>query len=157
MYNWLRALGTFFVITLMGILMDSLLLKEGLPRFDLLVLSNALVGGVAAVLVIVLALRQQQRAAFVSGRMRVIAEMNHHIRNALQVIQFSARGPGTEGEMQAMREAVQRITWALREVLPQMLNSEDELPERTAWKKGPEPTRLPSRASNRIDTRVGNS
>jgi hypothetical protein len=127
MHNWLRALGTFFAITLMGMLMDLLLLNEGIPRFDLLLLSNALVGGVAAVLVFVLAVRQQQRAAFVSSRMRVIGEMNHHIRNALQVIQFSSRGKGTEAEMQAMREAVQRITWTLREVLPQMLNEEDEV------------------------------
>jgi len=30
----------------------------------------------------------------------------------------------------AMRQAVQRITWALREVLPQMLHEEDEWEER---------------------------
>jgi hypothetical protein len=45
---WLRALGTFVVITFLGMLMDRLLLTEGIPRFDLLLISNALVGGVAA-------------------------------------------------------------------------------------------------------------
>jgi hypothetical protein len=125
---WLRALGTFIVITLMGLLMDRLMLTEGIPRLDLLLISNALVGAVAAVLVIAWTVQQRQRAAFVSSRMRVIAEMNHHIRNALQVIQFSARNQKNDDEVKAMREAVQRITWALREVLPQMLNAEDELP-----------------------------
>jgi len=125
---WLRALGTFVVITLMGLVMDRLMLTEGIPRFDLLLISNALVGAVAAVLVIAWTVQQRQRASFVSSRMRVIAEMNHHIRNALQVIQFSTRNQKSDDEVKAMREAVQRITWALREVLPQMLNSEDDLP-----------------------------
>lgn len=125
---WLRALSTFFVITVMGLLMDRLMLTEGIPRFDLLLISNAMVGGVAAVLVIAWTVQQRQRASFVSSRMRVIAEMNHHIRNALQVIQFSTRNQKDDDEVRAMREAVQRITWALREVLPQMLNAEDESP-----------------------------
>jgi hypothetical protein len=127
---WLRALGTFVAITLIGLLMDRLLLTEGVPRFDLLLISNALVGGAAAALVVVLAVRGRQRAAFVSSRMRVIAEMNHHIRNALQVIQYTSLTSQSETEMNAMRQAVQRITWTLREVLPQMLNEEDELEER---------------------------
>jgi hypothetical protein len=134
---WLRALGTFAAITLIGILMDRLMLTEGVPRFDLLLVSNALVGGVAAALVVVLAVRAKQRAAFVSGRMRVIAEMNHHIRNALQVIQYTSLTTQSETEMKAMGQAVQRITWALREVLPQMLNEEDEWEERElAVKRG---------------------
>jgi hypothetical protein len=127
---WLRALGAFVAITLIGILMDRLLLTEGVPRFDLLLVSNALVGGAAAALVFVLAVRGRQRAAFVSSRMRVIAEMNHHIRNALQVIQYTSLTTQSEAEMTAMKQAVQRITWALREVLPQMLHEEDEFEER---------------------------
>jgi two-component sensor histidine kinase len=72
--------------------------------------------------------------------MRVIAEMNHHIRNALQVIQFSTRNQSGEAEVKAMRDAVQRITWALREVLPQLMNAEDS---RLAWEiKDPEQTEV---------------
>jgi hypothetical protein len=127
---WLRALGTFVAITLIGILMDRLLLTEGVPRFDLLLISNALVGGAAAALVVVVAVRGKRHAAFVSSRMRVIAEMNHHIRNALQVIQYTSLTSHSETEMKAMRQAVQRITWALREVLPQVLNEEDEWEDR---------------------------
>jgi hypothetical protein len=110
--------------------MDRLLLNEGVPRFELLLISNALVGGAAAAVVVALAVRGRQRAAFVSSRMRVIAEMNHHIRNALQVIQYTPLTSQSDAEMMAMRQAVQRITWALREVLPQMLHEEDEWEER---------------------------
>ena len=126
---WLRALGTFAGITSLGMLMERLMLREGIPRFDLLLLSNALVGGVAAALVVVWSIRQRQHAALVSSRMRVIAEMNHHIRNALQVIQYSAWGKQSDTEMQAIQQSVQRITWAVREVLPQMLSAEGEFTE----------------------------
>ena len=50
-------------------------------------------------------------------RARMIAEMNHHIRNALQVIQFGLTG-NSALPPEHMKEAVKRIEWALREVLP---------------------------------------
>jgi hypothetical protein len=121
---WLKTLSTFTVITFTGVLMDHLLLREGVPRFDLLLLSNALVGGTAAVLVIVLGVRQQRHSAFVASRMRVIREMNHHIRNALQVISYGVNGQRTESQVQNMQAAVNRITWTLREVLPQVLEED---------------------------------
>ena len=123
---WLKTLITFLLITLTGLVMDRLLLKEGIPRFDLLLLSNALVGGTAAVLVAVLGLRQQRQAAFVASRMRVIEEMNHHIRNALQVIAYGVNGQRTESQVENMQAAVNRITWALREVLPKMLEEDSD-------------------------------
>jgi hypothetical protein len=43
--------------------------------------------------------------------------MNHHIRNALQVISAVASGDLTEKPAR-VQEAVRRIEWALREVLP---------------------------------------
>ena len=123
---WMKALGTFLIITAMGLGMDRLLIQEGVPRLDLQFLSNALVGLVAAALVVAVARRQKQREQFVSSHMRVISEMNHHIRNALQVISFTPRGERSEPEMQAMQMAVKRISWALREVLPKLLTPEDE-------------------------------
>ena len=141
MQFWLRTLGTFAGITSLGMLMDRLMLREGVPRFDLLLISNALVGGVAAALVVVWTIRQKQHAALVSSRMRVIAEMNHHIRNALQVIQYSSWGRQSDAEMQAIQQSVQRITWAVREVLPQMLSEEGEFAgaEKTEYRKPPSP------------------
>ena len=77
-----------------------------------------MVGLVGAVLVYVLSLRERQRQQYVECRLRVIAEMNHHIRNALQVITFYSR-KGQKQEL-GIVEAVERIQWALREVLPQL-------------------------------------
>jgi hypothetical protein len=47
--------------------------------------------------------------------------MNHHIRNALQVITFYSRA-GAKQQV-GIVEAVERIQWALREVLPQLPES----------------------------------
>ena len=47
----------------------------------------------------------------------MIARMNHHIRNALQVIQYGLTDTATM-PAEYMRDAIKRIEWALREVLP---------------------------------------
>jgi signal transduction histidine kinase len=51
-------------------------------------------------------------------RMQVIAEMNHHIRNALAAISLSADIIQNQQSIQVISESVDRIEWALREVLP---------------------------------------
>ena len=73
------------------------------------------------------------------AQVQVAAELNHHIRNALQVIAFHCR----EQEMpqQAIREirdSVNRVDWALREVLPRQhpLPPNDGGPRMVAWDRG---------------------
>jgi hypothetical protein len=53
--------------------------------------------------------------------MKTIAELNHHIRNALQVIKFlggQKRSGLDDVQLQLINDSVDRIEWALREVLP---------------------------------------
>jgi ABC-type bacteriocin/lantibiotic exporter with double-glycine peptidase domain len=52
------------------------------------------------------------------ARMRMVAEMNHHVRNALTAISLSVYAKNDQQLEQTTREAIQRIDWALREVLP---------------------------------------
>jgi two-component sensor histidine kinase len=51
-------------------------------------------------------------------KLEVIRLMNHHVRNSLQVISFAALAPQQKELASEIRDAVQRIEWALREVLP---------------------------------------
>lgn len=120
---WLKTLGALLVVTATGYLLDKVLRKAGVSRRDLLFISDFLVGCVAAGLVYVLALMSEQKTRFITMRLRVIAEMNHHIRNALQVISFHADTATNEQEVASIKEAVARITWALSEVLPQIPSS----------------------------------
>jgi hypothetical protein len=68
-------------------------------------------------------------------QMETIRDMNHHIRNALQVIAYhNVSHSSSEQAVEHVGEAVERIEWALREVLPEWrLADEDGLshqPER---------------------------
>jgi signal transduction histidine kinase len=51
-------------------------------------------------------------------RMQVIAEMNHHTRNALAAISLSTDAIQNQQSIRLISESVDRIEWALREVLP---------------------------------------
>jgi hypothetical protein len=51
-------------------------------------------------------------------KMRMIAEMNHHVRNALQPIIYSPYLREQAEQVKIIQEGIHRIEWALREVLP---------------------------------------
>lgn len=59
---------------------------------------------------------QRRNAAML--RMQVIAEMNHHIRNALGAISLSTDAIQSQQCVRVISESVDRIEWTLREVLP---------------------------------------
>jgi hypothetical protein len=66
----------------------------------------------------------QTRHRHILQRLNMIAEMNHHIRNALDQIHLSAHTSHDQQFMNNLHQATARIEWALREVLPQ--GDEDE-------------------------------
>jgi len=119
-----KSLLALLVVALSSYALEVRLHRHGVPSRYLILLSSSSVGLVAGVLVHLLSIRERQRRAYVECRLRVIAEMNHHIRNALQVITFYSR----KGEKQEVGviEAVERIQWALREVLPLLPESPHE-------------------------------
>lgn len=64
------------------------------------------------------------------ARMRMVAEMNHHVRNALTAISLSVYAKNDPQLEQTTREAIQRIDWALREVLPHPEGAAPPLPSK---------------------------
>jgi len=117
--QWGKALFALVLVTAIGFLLDRGLFAEGVPRWEVVLLSDLVTGALAAALVLVLSERAAQRERLVNARLQVIAEMNHHIRNALQVIQFhSAANPANEAAARQVKESIERIQWALREILP---------------------------------------
>ena len=59
---------------------------------------------------------ERRRALY--ERLQLIAELNHHIRNALQVIQFSAQTTQNDEAIGQIDESVRRIAGVLRELAP---------------------------------------
>jgi light-regulated signal transduction histidine kinase (bacteriophytochrome) len=71
--------------------------------------------------------REKHRATV--ARMQVIDEMNHHIRNALAPIALSVDALENQQLIRIISEGVDRIDWALREILPRqqpVLNEEGQ-------------------------------
>jgi signal transduction histidine kinase len=90
-------------------------------------LAEGLSAVVVALLTAGLIHQANQRREAAQLRMQVIAEMNHHIRNALAAISLSTDTIQNQQCIRVISQSVDRITWALREVLPrsQPLPEED--------------------------------
>ena len=108
-----------FVIAVSGTTLESIFDHHSV--FNPESLDDIIVGVMAAVIAFAY---EQRRYRATMDKVRVIASMNHHVRNALQAISYAPYAE-QEKQMQMIREAVARIQWALREILP----GEVEAPE----------------------------
>jgi len=61
----------------------------------------------------------RERRKNISQRLKMIGELNHHVRNALQSIQLSAYSTHDQEIITSIGDSVQRIEWALREIVPE--------------------------------------
>lgn len=114
--------GAIFVVIVVfavSSIADYFLLKEHEPARLTIEISDAISSIVIGLLCFQLFRLQQQRRQQIRQRLEVIADMNHHVRNALQVISFTTES-GDEKEIKAIRESVNRIQWALKELLPKI-------------------------------------
>lgn len=69
---------------------------------------------------------ERNRSKYLSQRLKTIELMNHHVRDALQLISDSVSLHAHAQQMSEIQDAIKRIEWALREVLPGGLNEEVE-------------------------------
>jgi len=87
-------------------------------------LDDLILGVLAGLLVFVY---EQRRSSDMRKKLAVIAAMNHHVRNALQTISYL---PYTDQakQVQLIQQSVNRIQWALQEILPGEMEHEQILP-----------------------------
>ena len=112
--------GAVGVVMFVGSVGFDLVLLKHQETPAAVVISNGLVALLAAMLVFTLLVYGRKQRRLIMERMEALNEVNHHIRNALQALAF------TEGALQGTKEGVtvsesiQRIQWALLEVLPKV-------------------------------------
>jgi hypothetical protein len=95
-----------------------LALVKDLGRRSERITAESLAASVMAVLVAKLMAHAIRLHRLTLARLEVIREMNHHVRNALQVISFSClTDSGTQSRVVEITHSVRRIDWALREIL----------------------------------------
>jgi hypothetical protein len=113
----LAAIGFAVVAFVVAELMHYLLVPDFGPYRERILAegASAFILGILAAKLLHGAYRSRQHAL---ARLRVIAEVNHHVRNALEVISLSAYITRDEEAIRRIMEGVNRIDWALREILP---------------------------------------
>jgi hypothetical protein len=110
LYSFLLGFGIFLLGVSLRTMLDKLGVNGGTAVID-----DLLIGMLAGFLVFAYERHQHK---LVLERMRVIAEMNHHVRNALQPILYSPFLKEQAEQVRLIQEGIRRIDWALREVLP---------------------------------------
>ena len=113
----LRRIGFSFLmgfsLFVLGALVNIVLSRNNI-RGPSLYLDDLILGLIAGLLVFAY---EQRRYRAILDKVKVIAEMNHHVRNALQAITFSPYAEHSQ-QIQLVDESAKRIQWALREILP---------------------------------------
>ena len=121
----LRSLLAGFGIFILGSLSD-LWMHQHAERLLIEIMADAFIGVVVGLLVLLYERRQRQN---IIRKLEVIRLMNHHVRNSLQLISFAASSPNRKEEpAKEVQAAVERIEWALREVLPGQREDLSDLP-----------------------------
>ena len=115
----LLAVAAALLVFVVSSAADLVMLKEHEPARLTIEISDAISSVAIGLLGYQLLRLQQQRRERLRQKVEVIADMNHHVRNALQVISLSTHGHD-QAEIAAVRESVNRIQWALRELLPKI-------------------------------------
>ncbi len=81
----------------------------------LLVVDSILLGAMAGA---VAWMYEQRHKRITAAKLETVAQMNHLVRNDLEIIQYSAYATQNPEHIQRINDCLRHIEWALREVLP---------------------------------------
>jgi len=109
-----------FSLFVLGALLQLFLNQSGI-RGATAYADDLIVGALAGILVFAY---EQRRYASTVERIKVIAAMNHHVRNALQAITFSPYAELPK-QIELIESAAHRIQWALDEILTGEIQPEE--------------------------------
>jgi hypothetical protein len=122
-FHILGGIMAALIVTAAGALFSRWLVETWYPAMGGWIHGSFMLLIVGGLLYALLSYENNRRAANIQ-RFRVVAECNHHIRNALQVLIFNHDGSIQEGSLGVSRQiadAVHRIELTLSEVFPKVL------------------------------------
>jgi hypothetical protein len=103
------------IVFLCGGVLDWFVNRQYLPRISLM-LAGAAIALAVGILIFQILTDLQERHTAMQDRLRHIAELNHHIRNALQVIAYHNVPDRSERAIHQVNAEVSRIAATLRQV-----------------------------------------
>ena len=133
-HSWiamLKSIALGLCVFLLGSVLEAVLTLYSIHGF--LAFVDNMAAGIAAGLMVFFYERRRQRE--IDKKLQTIRLMNHHVRNALQVISAAASSVDGAEQPTKVQDAVRRIEWALREVLPGEIEATDAPPNRGTAKK----------------------
>lgn len=104
------------VFVLIG-LVDWFMYNARFRPYRVMLGSDAIAAILVALVTYKLLQNSRKRRALVRRYLEIIAESNHHIRNALELIQFSAQTTHDQKITEQISMGIDRIEWVLRELL----------------------------------------
>jgi len=119
--SWTRVFGIAAAVGVVSFLATELMhrwLVPDLGRNRERLLAEAFSALIVTCLVAKLAQMAREQHRRTVARMQMIDEMNHHIRNALAPIALSVDAIENQQLIRIISDGVDRIDWALREILP---------------------------------------
>ena len=108
-FSFLLGFGLF----VLGAGLQGVLQHRGITRTSMY-LDDLVLGVLAGLMAFAY---EHRRSRELRQKLAVISAMNHHVRNALQTISYVPYTEQTK-QMLLIQQAVDRIQWALKEILP---------------------------------------
>jgi signal transduction histidine kinase len=117
---WILAAGLGLVVLLSGAALDVLIQHHHSTLLSAVAPSDGIAALVAGALFYRILLYERERREAIRRRLEIIAEINHHIRNALYVISLSTHSSQDKEVVKLIEDSLKRIDWTLKEILPRL-------------------------------------
>jgi len=116
--NLLLSSGGALIIGFASYYINRLILWYGINPSTESLLDDLAIGALGGGIVFFAGALKGERDSRIRERLTLIAELNHHVRNALTTIVLYSEYPDLKKRLQTTTEAVDRIEWVLRELVP---------------------------------------
>jgi hypothetical protein len=99
--------------------------REGWSLLTMALVSDIVAGTLSGIFVFAVLRNTRERRLAMLRRLKAIREINHEIRNALELIQLSAYSTHHQQAIATISNAVDRIQWTLREIVSPTAEAEE--------------------------------
>jgi hypothetical protein len=117
---WLIALGFGVLVLLTGAVLDVAVQRLHESLWHAVALSDIVSATVAALLFWRLLWQERERRKAIRRRLEIVAETNHHIRNATYVISLSTHNSQDKETVRMIQDSIKRIDWTLKQILSKL-------------------------------------
>ena len=99
--------------------------REGWSLLPMALVSDVVAGTLSGIFIFALLRNTRERRLAMLRRLKAIREINHEIRNALELIKLSAYSTHHQQAITTISNAVDRIQWTLREIVSPTAEAEE--------------------------------